>query len=106
MGPAGMPITSVERLPFLDLEIPLVSSPTAEQDSKVSEKARNSDDSYPMTVKAGSRFVFEFVLPPAPDGQLLPAVAPREFDMSETSSPPLLRNTFELELLLPQLPSP
>lgn len=78
MGAAGMPITSVERLTFLDFEIPLVSSSSAPHDAKRPEKSE-WDAHMPQ---AGSRAVYEFALPAPPDEQLLPALAPREFDMS------------------------
>ncbi|GAA5831896.1 hypothetical protein JCM3766R1_000142 [Sporobolomyces carnicolor] len=81
MGAAGMPITSVERLTFLDFEIPLVSSSSAPHDAKRPEKSE-WDAHMPQ---AGSRAVYEFALPAPPDEQLLPALAPREFDMTTVS---------------------
>lgn len=82
-GAGGMPVTSVERLTFLEMEIPLVSvaSPNS-GDVQHSEKGGTSS----MTqIAPGSRALYEFVIPAPPDGQLLPARPPHEFDMSTVS---------------------
>ncbi|GAA5976495.1 hypothetical protein JCM5350_001710 [Sporobolomyces pararoseus] len=91
IGAAGMPITSIERLPFLELDIPLVSSATAAKgDSKRPEK---SDSSSSTTSIAGSQAVYEFTLPYPANDQLLPSVGPKEFDMTTVSVTWTLRFT-------------
>ncbi|GAA5960995.1 hypothetical protein JCM3765_006495 [Sporobolomyces pararoseus] len=91
IGAAGMPITSIERLPFLELDIPLVSSTTA--GSEGSKRPEKSEPSSSAASNAGSQAVYEFTLPYPPNDQLLPAVAPKEFDMTTVSVTWTLRFT-------------
>ncbi|GAA6025993.1 hypothetical protein JCM11491_000593 [Sporobolomyces phaffii] len=82
MGAAGMPITSVERLTFVQIDVPLVSSSTAAtEDAKRTEKHAGAITSS-TELSAGSQSLYEVTLPAAPDSQLLPSVTPPDFDMT------------------------
>ncbi|GAA5851023.1 hypothetical protein JCM9279_005262 [Rhodotorula babjevae] len=74
----GMPITTPERLTFLDLDIPLLSTATSAQPEK---KAPDSSSA------AGSpgEGLYEVAVPFPPDGQILPTFAAKEYDAAGVS---------------------
>lgn len=77
-----MPVTSIEKLQFLNMEIPLLSSSTgASSDTKRPEKSNGASSS--ASSGPGDQDMYEFVLAHPPENQLLPSVASRQFDMSE-----------------------
>ncbi|GAA5834000.1 hypothetical protein JCM5353_008606 [Sporobolomyces roseus] len=83
-GAGGMPVTSIERLPFLNFEIPLLSSSkNASSDAKRPEKSNGASSSASSAL--GDQDLYEFVLPSPPENQLLPAVVSRQFDMTTVS---------------------
>ncbi|GAA5938452.1 uncharacterized protein JCM15063_000740 [Sporobolomyces koalae] len=85
MGAAGVPVTTVETLPFLDLEIPCTSAGTAAQaDPKRPEKQANDVDPA-VTPPSQSSRIYEFELPHPQDAQILPSLAARQFDMTAVS---------------------
>lgn len=77
-----MPVTSIERLPFLNFGIPLLSSSNnASSDAKRPAKSNGASSS--TSPDAGDQEMYELVMPFPPENQLLPAVVSRQFDMSE-----------------------
>lgn len=72
-----MPITTPERLTFLDLDIPLLSTATSAQPEKKTFGSPTSDG----TPGEG---VYEVVVPFPPEGQLLPSFAQKEYDAGES----------------------
>lgn len=82
MGGSPMPVTSTENLTFLDVEIPLVSSAGARKVAEQAEKGKEHDDR-----EAGAEGgVYEVILPPAPEGQLLPTFKKLAEDACESFS--------------------
>lgn len=72
----GMPITTPERLTFVELDIPLLSTPTtAAQDKKAAASAEG------LTGEG----IYEVAVPFPPEGQLLPAFAQKEYDAGQWS---------------------
>ncbi|TNY24488.1 hypothetical protein DMC30DRAFT_109143 [Rhodotorula diobovata] len=72
----GMPITTPERLTFVELDIPLLSTPTtAAQDKKAAASAEG------LTGEG----IYEVAVPFPPEGQLLPAFAQKEYDAAGVS---------------------
>ncbi|KAM0788270.1 hypothetical protein ACM66B_001419 [Microbotryomycetes sp. NB124-2] len=70
-GPA-MPVTSQERVTFIDLEVPLVSPA---QVKSPSDSKKSSDKEH--SGECGG--TYELLVPSAPDGQLLPTYRPAKF---------------------------
>ncbi|BGP38727.1 hypothetical protein JCM10449v2_002662 [Rhodotorula kratochvilovae] len=78
-GPGGrMPITTLERLTFLDVDIPFLSS--AGSSGAASEKKEA-----PTAETAPRDGVYEMSVPFPPDGQILPAFKQKEYDAAGAS---------------------
>lgn len=85
-----MPITTPERLTFLDLDIPLLSTATSAQ----LEKKASTSSSAGETLGEG---LYEVAVPFPPDGQILPAFAQKEYDAGASPVSPSLRPSLPLE---------
>ncbi|GAA5910782.1 hypothetical protein JCM5296_002826 [Sporobolomyces johnsonii] len=83
-GAGGLPVTSFERLTFLDVDVPLLSTPSTPAPDDKKEALSPSDSS-----RGGG--TYELTLPHTADDQLLPTMKRREADSAGTSIAWMLR---------------
>ena len=76
-----MPITTLERLTFLDVDIPCLSS--AGPSGLAMEKKQT-----PTAEPTPRDGVYDMSVPFPPDGQILPAFKQKEYDAGQLLSPP------------------